>query len=314
MFTTAPDIDTATVHDFKGRPLAKELRFDKPAPDEIGRVIAADSTAKTGQSTTLHTRSFITMVLWLLPVVALAFALSHTSSGVRLLGLGMAAVFVGMALSKWHRHRYAYVGEEGVARYDLPGLPGLPPFTLDKRANSVFRFDEAESFYTNITRNYYNGIYAGTDSEFTWINGDSKTVYTVKSYYWSSKDTPQEDSLVYLGRAAADVWNERVLNRVRASFAETGEATFRYRVFNGGVTVLRDAIRIVRLNKETLIERHELAAVEVVMGQIKFRRVGEKPGFFDEGPGVGFSEVANAQVLLQLIQENFFGEGRYPRF
>ena len=212
------------VTDHVGNALEADRVFFAPPPLEIGKIISAYSTILRNKNPNPP-----------LPRVIAALALGSLAAFFAWMGLqdennpailGMGVLVAGslgamlgyMIIRK--TNVCTYVGENGVARYNIKNLNDTP------RQSDLLRFADVAELRTRQTRNYYNGVYTGTTYNYTWSGGSGNRPFTLSGTYHSSKgDPPPGDAFRFAGAAEA-AWSAFAFERAKTDLQRNGAVRF----------------------------------------------------------------------------------------
>jgi len=225
-----------------GEPVRDDADFFAPPPQEIGRVITADTTLSRDDlprsASSIGTRTRLIALIVFLVVSALVilpfiFATSadkevKVSNVIRILGLaflvgGLVAVFVRTIMDKAHKNKLpscSYVGANGIVRYTLKGCPE------DGATPEVLLFDKAEDLLTRETRMHVNGVYQGTNYQYDWRNSAGDSLLAVKGLYKENSEKFKSYDRYFFLLSAEQQWCEHRFDRLEAEFKQTGHVDF----------------------------------------------------------------------------------------
>ncbi|MCH8136235.1 MAG: hypothetical protein IIB77_09690, partial [Proteobacteria bacterium] len=114
-----------------------------------------------------------------------------------------------------------YVGRAGVARFKHKG-----PLARPAKCESLI-FESAADLRSSQTRQYINGVYAGTNYRFTWTNEAGKTIFKLIGSYRSSKTkAPKPTSVFHFAQSAEAAWSLHLIGLLDAELAEYGWVQF----------------------------------------------------------------------------------------
>jgi hypothetical protein len=211
--TWRPDPDT-TSH--TGSAISTDADFFVAPPANIGELVSAATTLP------ISTYPMNPIIRWGLVVgsgAALA-AVIQMITATALLSLMMGVILSGTVwfYTKF-QHFCSYVGTAGVVKYELFGSRSAIP-----KENSLL-FTDAHSLYTSSTRNYYNGIYTGTNYSYRWMK-NSGGQYVISGNHRSEQGSPPEKNLWHFANVAESVWTNHVLNGMAEQFERYGYVEF----------------------------------------------------------------------------------------
>lgn len=99
-----------------------------------------------------------------------------------------------------------FVGERGLARVRRKG---------ERSRQQILKFEDAAELRQQLTRVYFNGVYAGTNFRSEWLGRDGKTRFKCRGGYRERKNKPIPPGNEYaFAQAAALRWNAHVVPAV----------------------------------------------------------------------------------------------------
>jgi len=217
------------VRDHRGqrRDANREL-FGMP-PLEIGRILSVESTLKPGGVLYPTWMRFVLTALFGLAGAAAVMWFGRDLRGGDRESLVVLAGFAGcvVAAGGWYTfrhsfgHRCTYVGEEGVALFELRTSRTATP------AAKVLRFADAAELRVSQTRQFIHGVYHGTDYDYRWTGADGRQLFRLHGRH-QGKDKPPRPGDPFHFAAAADVaWRNHYLQRAQAQLRREGSIAFR---------------------------------------------------------------------------------------
>ncbi|WP_395094892.1 hypothetical protein [Armatimonas sp.] len=305
---------TGQLLDHTGQLLEDDREFSEPAPPTIGRVQSAFSTLRHGETPSFSKKSIARATIYGALVVVLLGTLIYFSpqfgkdTGI-VWGAGgfFSLILLVMGIVALRPHEYSYTGEKGIARFYFSGS-GLANLLAREmkgttRSTGVFLFEQARVLYNGSIRHYTNGIYTGTDTRFTWMDGDGKPLYTLASHYYSYKENPGPEASIHFFRAAEKVWTAWVMEKHREELERQGKTGFPLRT-GGAIFLTRHGITVREGKNETEFLGDSLKGVTLQQGQLCLHRDGEKAGLFGKGPyTIAYEQIGNVQALFTLASE-----------
>ncbi|MEO0355495.1 MAG: hypothetical protein AAF268_11775 [Cyanobacteria bacterium P01_A01_bin.3] len=215
--------DGATTH--SGQTITSDMDFFEAPHPSIGTVISAESTLKTSDRSMPSSRRIQFISFGAAAAGVLIYAVFNATdvglTGGPIVVLLLAAAIVGTIIYFFTRfgHRCSYVGERGVVEYRLKGTRSGKP------TSEMHLFSETADLFTSATRNYYNGIYTGTNYLFRWVDGGSQ-VFKLNGVYRSQKGWPKEGDRWHFANAAEGAWSGFRVKSLTASLEQTGYVEF----------------------------------------------------------------------------------------
>jgi hypothetical protein len=314
--------DPCEVRDHVGAPLPQDVDFFAPAPAEIGPIVSAYSSLRTGVRSR-HPGLRLGLLLAAGGLAALAaVALVAATEGHELIWrplqrdpnqrltlaatgkphprgyyliwpalAGLPAAGIAWRLSHF-RHTCTYVGREGVARFRCAGRRDR----LTRR--EVFLFRDADVLRVRHDSPRGRSIrYA-----FSWTNVAGQQRYVVVGRHHRKNGRPEATDPYYFGCSAEAAWSNYLL-----------PVAFRQLELSGAVLFLLKGDNWIRLGREALVlhfggkeeewPAREVAGVKVDGGVVRIRRRGAREGWFSSS-GVfkfEFGCLGNAQVFFFLV-------------
>ena len=207
----------------------QQVFFHKP-PSEIGAVTTAYTGFLTGK------RPQPARQVLLAAVCAVAFAaLGYFLVGLAFEGdpqrnqyaaltcLGCGALtFVIAYFCFGFKQVCSYVGERGVARFTIKK-------SLEAPAKAeIFLFERAANLLTGSTRQFVNGVYAGTSYKFKWTDENGGKVFEFNGRYHSKEGKPKIKDPYWLASSAEMAWTRYKVDWLRKVVETNGYAPFTY--------------------------------------------------------------------------------------
>lgn len=235
-----------------GQPVRVDADFFAPPPAKIGQVVTAESTLHQSDNplsaAAFKTRGRVIMAIVFLLIAGAvvpmfigsiprgkgpSVSVILTIFGLLVLIGGFVALVVPKIRAGMHKRKLpscSYVGVNGVVRYTLQGCPD------DGATDEMLLFDQAEDLVTTEVRNYYNGVYTGTNYKYDWRDAEGESLMTTDGVYKeNSKKFTSLHPYIFL-LSAEEQWCEHRFERLKAEF-ET----------NGNVQFIVDAKRAIRI-------------------------------------------------------------------
>ena len=275
-------------------PIGTELDFFAPPPPEIGEVLNAFSSLKRGQRPLPAAAKGA--ILFLPGAVTLA-ALSYTRA---VDDLWQVVIFIALFAIGWlltrFTHTCTYVGKAGVARFQCK----------KRRENitqqEIFLFRDAIELRTSQTRHYHNGVYTGTNYDFTWTDDQDRKVFRCHGTYRGEKKPPKPTDPFHFAESAEVAWSVHLLDRAQEQLDAAGAIVFRL----GGTDWVAVGPGFLELNlkgERQRCESAEIGGFSINGGTFKVKRTDAKEGWF-RSTGVfqfPYGTMANARVFLLAI-------------
>ena len=294
------------VESHTGEPVPPDSNFFVAPPPQIGEIYTAHSGWQGNKKAGQGIGSIIVIIL----VGGLGALLGGVLGGVFTSGepiaLAIGAVIGAICLgyimfrSEAKKNAVSYTGAQGIARYRYNN-------DLEKREKGeVFLFADAVELRTSQTRHYTNGIYSGTEYNFTWTGKDGRQACRLAGRYSSEKGTPGPNDPFQYARAAETAWSRYLLQFVSAELERSG--AFRFNLRGNNCVVAGPGFLDLYMNGQQIrCPVDEIANVDMNQGVITVRRKDAKDGFLGIGStGIfrfTYGELANGRVFLMLLDK-----------
>jgi hypothetical protein len=196
-----------------GLPLPNNADFCILAPAEIGKVISAQTTLSK-MSNPMQSEVRWGTIIATVFFTSLFLSLSKRDT----FGGCFTGVSFGIGIwffTRFH-HTFSYVGTKGFCKYTLTGSRSARP-----KQKSLLLFANNQNLYTSTTRQYINGIYAGTDCQYNWATG-IKSNYLINSRYYNEHQMPNANSDWHFANSAEIAWTEYLLNNIDNQMQKNG--------------------------------------------------------------------------------------------
>jgi hypothetical protein len=227
------------------------------------------------------------------------FFLFLWAGGLPLIGAGIAWYATSFA------HSCGYVGSEGAARYQCRGRRD------NISSQEIFFYRQASELRNGMTRRYTNGVYQGTDYNFTWTDARGYTVFTVSGTYQSEKAPPAATSEYHFGEACELGWSIFLLKNVVPEVLKR-DGWYQFNLDGSNhVRVAPGAIEF-RMKGQTTTCRTEdldLDKLAIANGTVTFQRKDARVGWFSSDGVFAFpyANLANAHLFLFLLKSLVLG-------
>lgn len=203
-----------------------EMEFFAAPPAEIGEVQTAWSTlVTTKRPMGAGMRAFVCGLLGLGVGGVAAFLTNQLEGPVDPVVLaccaagGILAAVIAVFATRF-RHTCSYVGVEGMARYVIRGSrAGLP-------AEELFVFQDADNLNASQTRQYVNGVYSGTNYDFTWTNSTGGKLLRLAGSFRSKEGFPKPKDPFHFARVGEVFWNAHLSARMQEELDSKGFVEF----------------------------------------------------------------------------------------
>lgn len=289
--------------DHGGQPVPDDANFFAPPPPAIGTVRSAWTTLRKGKKPL----SGVVFALLLLTavgveaagVVAGLFLIEQTPLRVLCIMAGLPVLgLLGMfALAGFWNH-CTYVGEQGVARFQLYGRS-------DRPQEEVMLFRDAKELRVLLEEHFQNGMYNQTTYTYEWKDAEGKSCFRVAGGHTARNELPVSTDPYHFARAAEAAWTAYLLPRARA-ILERGR-TLRFPLTRGRWLGIRKGALVLCMGKEEEAwVADELEALDVVQDTASFRLRGVRRGLVFNSAGefkFQISKLANARLFFVLVAE-----------
>ena len=291
-------------------PVTEDDDLFAPAPKEIGRLYSAFTTLKTNvEPQSMPSRLILVAILFVITFILGGLLVFLVGSGGRNRPLDLlcfmpipaavGALFGSLAF--WwtrFRHTCSYVGVKGIATYTCSG-------DRDQvRQTELFLFRDAAELRIGQTRNYYNGVYTGTNYSFTWSDERGTTVHTMSGRYSSEAGTPVATDPYHYALMAETAWTMylfRDIDRITTS----DELLYFGLKGNDHIQLGSGVLILVQGGKTIELRSDEIEKMNVGNGVISVWEVGAKEGWF-VNKGIHqfmYADLGNARFFLYALEK-----------
>ena len=307
-------IPLRTVTGHAGQPIGGDMSFFEPPPMQIGEVITAHSSLRTGKEPRRRgrARNAYIAVVWLFLGIG-GYAISRGLYGLNLngfmVGLGaiiLAVLVYALAIIKPSSRACSYVGQKGVACFRMAFNP--------EKANTreVFLFKDAAELRTSETRSHIRyvrlikGPYAGSSYTYTWTDESGRNRFQLSGKYWSDKGEPPTDDDYYLARSAEAAWSAYRLEHALEEWQRNG--LIRFRLTGSEYLDLGPGFVDLLIGGVTArCYAQDLAQISTDRGVVTLKRKDARFGFFGLGSSGTYSfqyqSLGNARLFLLLFDK-----------
>jgi hypothetical protein len=91
----------------------------------------------------------------------------------------------------------------------------------------VLRFVDAAELRASQTRQFVNGVYAGTEYDFRWSDASGRELLRLKGTHRGKDGTPKPGDAFHFAAAAEVAWSVHYLERAQAQLEKEGSIAFR---------------------------------------------------------------------------------------
>ncbi len=291
--------------------------FGEP-PAEIGTLLSAQSNMKKGgKRVTIATRlirAAIVLLIFFIIATVLGILVSQPylidekplspsffktffdkSGAFYVIISGIVAPIVAIVVFLKGKQACTYVGTNGTYQIDS-----------GKSSGKLFTFDSAEALLTARTEQFYNGVYNGTNYNYSWVNEKRKRVHTIAGQYRQKQGIPKKlNDPFYFSDSASYSWNNYKYTLMLAQL-KNGEVIS----FNAGGTVVNmglETFSIIHKKKQLDWDVSDIEDVQVQQGFVNiYNSKHTNMGFFAKMFGQGkvsfaYSTMPNAEIFLMLM-------------
>ena len=285
-----------------GQSRTSDSELFEPAPAAIGHVLSAESTLTVGQREHLLQWRITTA---LLPTTMLACAMLWVTRNQMTIAQGELIVFavavaaVGSA-TIWHFtrfvHRCTYVGEEGIAIFELRRRPDAQP------SSEVLLFKDAAELRASQTRHTVNLRYTNTTYDYQWTDPVGRRFIRLKGKYVGKNRPPKAGDAFHFASAAERAWSAHYLSRAERQLQEKSFIAFRVGV-NRTVRIGFGFIEFHFDEEPVRIRREQIGKVALWRGMFSFIHNDAK-WYRNSGKyRFHYGQVANAKVFLFVLEK-----------
>jgi hypothetical protein len=190
----------------------------------------------------------------------------------------------------------SFVGEQGTASFTLKGHRDAKPKV------QLLEFAQSEELRAKQTRQYINGVYAGTHYDYTWTDAGRQRLWRVKGTYRQRKKGLRAGEPFRFVQAAEAAWSEHYLERANKYLSTEGSIPFRV-----------DKQRVVRVGPGFLefhfggepmrLTREDIASVSLGRGTFQFKHKDAKWYSLSGRYSFQYGSMANARVFLLALEK-----------
>ncbi len=314
MFFDLPE----TVPNHGGEAVNSTFQFFGEPPAAIGELLSAQSNMKKGGKVNTMPKRLIRVAVVLLiffiiatilgVLVSKPYLLDETplspsffktyfdkSGAFYVILSGLIAPIVALIVFLKGKQTCTYVGTNGTYQINY-----------GKPSGKLFTFDTAEAIFTARTEQFYNGVYNGTNYNYSWVNNNRKRVHTIAGQYRQKQGTPKKlNDPFYFCDAASYSWNNYKYTQLLSQL-KSGEVIS----FNTGATVVNmglETFSIVHKKKQLDWDVSDIEDVQVQQGFVNiYNSKHTNMGFFAKMFGQGkvsfaYASMPNAQIFLMLM-------------
>jgi hypothetical protein len=202
-------------------------------------------------------------------------------------------VLVGLALLA-RRPQSTFVGKQGLQRYTR-GLLFGPKL-------EVLRFEDASELKVQRIRQFVNGVYSGTNYDYTWRDANGKKVFRIFGTYRDETGLAANDPAVF-AKAAEASWSEHRIAHFDRAIAREGVA--RFQCGRDWIGVGKGFLEIGAKGASERIEVGDTKDIYFEQGVLVIKRKDAKEGIFSSQGVYRFPVAAlnDFRVFLVVLQE-----------
>lgn len=305
-----PDEDIGHLTTHAGVLIGEEDDFFAAAPPEIGRLYSAFTTLKKNvEPQSMASRVLVAGVLFAASFALVGFLVYSLRGPWRLrpeellvlmlIPAAVGTLFGGIAF--WwtrFRHTCSYVGVKGTAVFHCAG-------DRDQvRQPEMFLFRDAAELRIAQTRNYYNGVYTGTNYSFVWSDERSETVHQLGGRYSSEAGTPVATDPYHYALMAETAWTMFLFRDIDRIL--TSEELLFFGLKGGDHVQLGSGLLILVQGGKTIeLRSDQIEKMLVANGVISVWEVGAKEGWFVNS-GIHqfmYHDLGNARFFMFALEK-----------
>lgn len=300
------DIPPLTTH--AGGVIAPDDDFFVEASPEIGRTYSAFSTLQRSvQPTNWGMRiagAFMAFVASAFVTGLIVGVLMSQPFGVEailvLIAVPTLAGLSVVAIILWwtgFKHTCTYVGNKGIVKYTCSGH-------REKISTEMFRFEHAIELRTGQTRHYYNGVYTGTDYNFTWSDEKGRVVHVISGRYSSELGNPVSKDPFHYAFMAEWAWTLYLLSDLDQVTANDGLLFFGLK--GGDYIQLGDNLLVLVKGGQTLrLPGEKISKMTLGNGAFSIWEVGAKEGWFVNSGihQIMYADIGNARFFTMALEK-----------
>ena len=289
-FTWTP---STNITQHAGRPILANIEFFAAPPLEIGQVTSAESTLKT--STKLVSTPLKIIICLVSGLVGTGVTWQLTSS-VWFAGIiGSLAVLIAYGKTAFF-HYCSYVGEKGVATYEIKGD------RLQVPKAKILRFQDTTNLYTSQTQNYVNFFYRGTSYSYRFEQKSEKPFHLYGEHR-SRKGYPEDKDSWHLANAAEVAWINYLFPVVDEQVARSGYVEFPMKGYPKAVRVGPAFLEFVL--EDGVVQRVQVADMrKITLGSGTFYfEHDDSPWWSNKGAySFQYNDIPNAKLFLFYLK------------
>ena len=228
-FRWAPNPDWQT---HTGQRQLLDVDFFMPPPPEIGALVSA-STTLVRSTKLISEKKLISIILNIGIVIMLAMTLSFSWSRGSSTKLFLESIIISalstiglmggiwyLMIDKIPKNYCSYIGEKGLAEYELTGdRTGHPK-------ENLLMFTDGSRLYTNVTNWYASGIYFDTSYCYTWIKNTGKS-FQITGSSRTKKNVPlTENDRWHFANTSDLAWTNYLISTIDTQLAQNGYIEF----------------------------------------------------------------------------------------
>ena len=293
------------VPDHRGQPRGSLVDLFALPPLTIGRVISAESTIIVGKREMPVPVRLLIAVLFASPFMSVALWLAEYCDPSKIqnrpaLAIIAALIGAGIAALVWYAtrftHRCTYVGEDGIAIFDLVGQRD------GQLTSQVLLFTDASGLRARQTRHFVNSVYRNTTYDYRWTDSVGRGLVRLAGTYVGKDRPPKAGDPFHLAAAAEVAWSIHYLARAQSQLQEEGSITFHV----GGHRIVRVGLGFMEFHfdgEPVRVHRDEIASVTLGRGTFAFKHKDAK-WYRSEGKyRFQYGEMANGKVFFLALDK-----------
>jgi hypothetical protein len=286
---------SADLKSHAGSPITSDADFFMSPPSSIGELISADTTLSAASGNPMPA-----ILRWPIIIVSTVFVtilvLLLFNRIVITIIAGVAVACFTWSSTRFH-HTCSYVGSKGAMSYELiNSRTGRPK-------ENLLLFADAHSLYTKTTRNYYNGIYTGTDYSYIW-HKNSGNQHKISGNYRSENNPPQDRDVWHFANVAESIWSSYLLSTLDDKIAQTGYTEFQIAGAVQSVRVGTGFLEFVSKKEGTQkVFVSDMRDISLAGGIFQFKHQDARWWSGKGKYSFEYASIPNAKVFLICIQK-----------
>ncbi len=300
------DLPPLTTH--AGGVISPNDDFFADAPPNIGRLFSVHSTLQKGvEPTNWGIRIAFSFMAFVFTAFILGILIGALQSRpfrpenlFLLLGIPFFSGLIVVAIILWwtgFSHTCSYVGSKGIAKFTCSG-------NRDNVSSEIFLFEDAIELRTGQTRHYYNGVYTGTDYNFTWSDEKGRAVHTLSGRYSSEIGNPVAKDPFHYAIMAELAWTQHLFRDIDQVTANDGLLFFGLK--SGDYIQLGENLLVLVKGGQTMrFPGSKIEKMTMGNGVLSIWEVGAKEGWFVNSGihQIMYADIGNARFFVIALEK-----------